>query len=708
MENKEYSLELGGRTLTLKFLNWAEQAQGSLLVTYGDTVVLTTAVMGNQDKPLPYFPLTVEYRERYYAAGKIGGGRFMKREGRPSDESTLKARLIDRALRPLFNNSMRREVQIVNNIFSYDSQNMPDILGLIGSSMALFVSEIPWAGPIGAVRVGRVDNSWVLNPSAEAQEKSDLNLTITGTTGKINMIEVAAQEASEEDITEAIAFGAGYIEQIIEFQKKIQAEIGAKKTEVPLLEADENLKKEVREFAGSRLKEALVQDKNKGEENKLALLNSELKKHLQEKYGEGAEEIGLGIDYLDAFGDEVVHELALKENKRVDGRKFDEVRDLSASIGALPRTHGSAVFMRGLTHALSVVTLASPGNEELHDDMEGESKKSFMHHYNFPPFSTGETGFFRGPGRREIGHGALAEKALTPLIPSQEKFPYVIRLVSEILSSNGSSSMASVCGSSLALMDAGVPIKGHIAGIAMGLIASSDGGEYKVLTDIQGPEDHHGDMDLKVAGTREGVTAMQMDVKIDGVSLEVLKDAIEAAKKARDHILTMLEGAIVQPREGLSPYAPIIQVLKINPERIGMLIGAGGRTIKEIMATTETEINVEEDGSVFISGTDPEKVKKAIDWAEGITHEIEVGEVFKAKVVRIADFGAFVELTPGQDALVHVSELANDYVKDVNDVVKMGDLIDVKVIKVDDQGKISASVKQLDKKQEKGSGEQKG
>ena len=697
MENKEYSLELGGRTLTLKFLNWAEQAHGSLLVTYGDTVVLTTAVMGNQDKPLPYFPLTVEYRERYYAGGKIGGGRFMKREGRPSDEATLKARLIDRALRPLFNHAMRREVQIVNNVFSYDNQNMPDILGLIGSSMALFVSEIPWAGPIGAVRVGRVDNNWVLNPSAEAQEKSDLNLTITGTTGKINMIEVGAQEASEEDITEAIAFGTRYVEQLIEFQKKIQAEIGAKKAEVPLLEADESLKKEVREFTGSRLKEALVQNKDDGEENKLDLLNRELKEHLQEKYGEGAEEIGFGIDYLDSFGDEIVHELALKENKRVDGRKFDEVRELSASLGPLPRAHGSAVFMRGLTHALSVVTLASPGNEELHDDMEGESKKSFMHHYNFPPFSTGETGFFRGPGRREIGHGALAEKALAPLIPSQEKFPYVIRLVSEILSSNGSSSMASVCGSSLALMDAGVPIKGHIAGVAMGLIASPDGGEYKILTDIQGPEDHHGDMDLKVAGTRTGVTAMQMDVKIDGVSLEVLKDAIEEAKKARNHILTMLEGAIAQPREGLSPYAPIIQVLKINPERIGSLIGAGGRTIREIMAATETEINVEEDGSVFISGSNPEQVKKAIDWAEGLTHEIKVGEVFKAKVVRIADFGAFVELTPGQDALVHVSELANDYVKDVKDVVKMGDFIEVKVIKVDDQGKISASVKQVKK-----------
>jgi len=451
------------------------------------------------------------------------------------------------------------------------------------------------------------------------------------------------------------------------------------------------LKKEVKDFAEARLKAAFTPD---AKETTSEVMDA-LKLHLKDKYGEDDPgQVGHGLDYLDKVGDEIVHSLALKENKRADGRKLDEVRSLSAQVAVLPRTHGTGLFMRGLTHALSVTTLAAPGNEELSDAMEGEGKKRFMHHYNFPSFATGETGFFRGPGRREIGHGALAEKALRPLIPAVEDFPYVIRLVSEILSSNGSSSMASVCGSSLALMDAGVPIKSHVAGIAMGLM-SEKSGKYKVLSDIQGPEDHHGDMDLKIAGTKKGITAVQMDIKIDGVSLDILRDSFTQAKKARLEILEVLESAIGEPRETLSPYAPLIQVLQISPSRIGDVIGPGGKMIRGIIEETGIEnIDIEEDGKVFVSGLDQEAVKRAVKWIEDLTHEVVVGEKFNATVVKIADFGAFVELLPGQDALVHVSELNDDYVKNVSDVVSVGDKIQVKIIKID-QGKISASAKNL-------------
>ncbi|MEX2007989.1 MAG: polyribonucleotide nucleotidyltransferase [Candidatus Spechtbacterales bacterium] len=691
MEKKEYSFELGGRKLTLEFLPWAEQANASVIARYGDTVVLSAVTMGNKDVSLGYFPLTVEYSEKYYAAGILGGGRFYKREAKPSTDATLRARMVDRTLRPLFNQKMRREVQVVNSVLSYDPHNTPDIISFIAASTALHISDIPWGGPIGAVRVAKIGDELVLNPSNAQQEEASLNVTLAGAHGNINMIEVDAKERPEQEIMEALTFGARYVEELSKLQETIRKEIGKEKQNVAVNDLTDELKANVRQRAYAEMKEALLSVRHDHVEIVSALKDT-IMSELQEQHSDS--DISPLWGYLDELGDEIVHEGALKENKRVDGRAMDEIRPLSAQVSLLPRAHGSGLFMRGLTHVLTATTLGVPGDEEIHDDMEGEYRKRFMHHYNFPPFSTGETGFFRGPGRRELGHGALAEKALHPLLPDENDFPYVTRLVSEVLSSNGSSSMGSVCASSLALMDAGVPIKRHIAGIAMGLMSTSDGADYRILTDIQGPEDHHGDMDLKVAGTSQGVTAMQMDVKINGVSLELLEKAFAQAKTARQEILQVLEGAIAQPREGLSPYAPLIKMIQIKPARIGRLIGSGGSTIKEIMAETETEINVEDDGRVFISGTNAANVERAAEWAYNLTREIELGEQFHAKVTKIAEFGAFVELVPGQEALVHVSELSDTFVKDVHDIVNVDDWLDVKVIRIDEQGKIAASAKQ--------------
>ncbi|MDX1607939.1 MAG: polyribonucleotide nucleotidyltransferase [Candidatus Spechtbacterales bacterium] len=694
MEKKEYSMELGGKTLTLTFNNWAEQTSGSVLARYGDTVVLTTAVMSDHDVDMSYFPLMVNYREKYYAAGFIGGGRFMKREGRPSDEAVLKARLIDRTLRPLFNHAMRREVQVVNSILSYDPDSSPDIIALIASSLALHVSDIPWDGPIGGVRVSKIDNNWIINPSSQQQEQSNLTVTISGPEGKINMIETEAKEAPEEDTIEAMRQGQKVLDELAKLQDKIRDEIGKEKQEVELKMPEKKLQKEIREFSEEKIKQAIRAGDAKEGGKEIYKVHDEIKEHFKEKYEEKNPEYVQDVpEYLDKLIDELVHQAVLEEDRRVDGRGLDEVRPLSAQTSLLPRTHGSGLFMRGLTHGLSTATLDSPGEEELAEEMEGESKKRFMLHYNFPQFSTGGTGFFRAPGRREIGHGALAEKAVEAMLPDKESFPYVIRVVTEILSSNGSTSMASVCSASLALMDAGVPVEKHVAGIAMGLMMDNKGKNYKILTDIQGPEDHYGDMDFKVAGTRDGVNAIQMDVKIGGVTIDMLEKGLKQAKDARLQILDVMEKAIAKPKPELSQYAPVIEYLKIDPETIGMLIGPGGKMIKEIMAETNTEINVEDDGSVYISGEKREEVEKASKLAENITREIKVGEEFDAKVVKIADFGAFVELVPGQEALVHISELADGFVKNVEDVVKAGERIHVKVIKIDESGKIGASVK---------------
>jgi len=700
MQKKEYSFKFGEETLTLRFLDWAKQANASVVAQLGETVVLTTAVMSKKDVELPYFPLMVEYREKYYAAGIIGGGRFMKREGRPSDESTLKARLIDRTIRPLFNQSMRREVQVVNTVLSYDGKNTPEILSLIASSVALNISNIPWGGPAGAVRLAKVENKWVVNPSKDEGAIAEADVIVAGPKNNVNMIEVGANELAEKDLLEAIKQGQDYIDQIVEFQEKIQKDIGQTKEDVEIKTVSEDIKKEVRDQVEQKIRGVIIENSTNEGKKEVEEIQADLKDYLNKKHKEESpQNVGDGLDYFDTLMDELVHEAALKHNKRVDGRAFDEIRPLSAEVALLPRTHGSGLFMRGLTHALSTATLDSPGEEELSDNMEGESKKRFMHHYNFPPYSVGETGFFRPPGRREIGHGALAEKALAPIIPSLDKFPYVIRTVTEAVSSNGSTSMASVCGSSLALMDAGVPIKGHIAGIAMGIM--SDEKDTKILTDIQGLEDHYGGMDFKVAGTKDGVTAIQLDVKINGLNLELIEKILQQAQKARLEILDVLNKAIAKPRESVSQYAPIIQRTDIKPETIAILIGGGGKTIKGLMAETNTEVNVEDDGSVYVSGKRKEDVEKAIGMVESITHQVELGEIYNARVVRVVDFGAFVELMPGQEALVHVSELSKDYVKDVKDVVKIGDTIKVKIIKVDDQGKIAASAKLGEDEQKK-------
>jgi polyribonucleotide nucleotidyltransferase len=700
-ESKTYTMELGGRKLSVQIVPWADQANGSALVQYGETVVLATAVMSKKPREeVTFFPLLVDYQEKFYASGKIKGSRVIKREGRPSDEATLTGRVIDRSIRPRFDARVRNDIQVVVTVLSYDKQNDPAIPSLIAASSSLYLSDIPWNGPIGAVKVGRVKGEFVLNPTCEDEKESDYLVTLSGVKDKINMIEVSAKEVSEEELVQAFAFGAKFIQKIIEFQEGFHEKHGAPKKEVPLFEIDNALKEEVEVFLGKRLEGALFREGKKERMEEVGALKEELQYYLEGKYKETKlENISLGLDFFEEKISELVHSHILKKEKRVDGRALDELRDIHCEAGLLPRTHGSGLFMRGNTHALATVTLGAPGMEQTIDEMMGEEKKRFMLHYNFPAFSVGEVMPMRGPGRREIGHGALAEKALEPLIPSKDDFPYAIRLVSEILSSNGSSSMASVCAGALALMDAGVPITKPAAGIAMGLMMGS-AGAYKVLTDIQGPEDHHGDMDFKVAGTENGVTAVQMDVKIEGVTLEILEQTLAQAKKARSEILAHMKETIAEPRPSLSPHAPRILVLQINPEKIREVIGPGGKVINEIIDETGVlSIDIEDDGKVYVAADagQEEAANKAIVWIKNITREVRVGEVFMGKVTKIADFGAFVEITPKQEGLVHVSELADKYVKDVRDVVKVGDTLRVKVIRIDEQGKVALSAKRLER-----------
>ncbi|MYE38350.1 MAG: polyribonucleotide nucleotidyltransferase [Candidatus Spechtbacteria bacterium SB0662_bin_43] len=697
---KKYTVSLpNNKDIILTFLPWAEQADVSIIAKAGETTVLTTVVMSRRENDPGYFPLTVEYRENYYAAGKIGGGRFRKREGRPSDDSILKARLIDRALRPLFDHHMRREIQIVNSVLSYDPDNCPETIALVASATALAASDIPFNAPLAAVRVAKKGTETILNPSETEQNESSVVVTMAGARDTINMLEIGANEAQEDEIQELIAFGFQSINAIIDTQEQICKDIGQKKASVALKKAPRDVQEQVRALAFEKLKKTLFTKDRKDYDQAIEDTTQVVQDALTEQYGESSpENIELGCAFIDDLTDEIIHHAALNEGRRVDGRAFDEIRPLSGEINLLPRTHGSGIFMRGLTHILSTVTLGIPGNEELHDDMTGEFEKRFMHHYNFPPYSVGETGPFRGPGRREIGHGALAEKALKSLIPPSESFPYVIRAVSEVLSSNGSSSMGSVCASSLALFHAGVPLKSHIAGIAMGLIMGENN-EYKVLTDIQGPEDHHGDMDLKVAGTRTGITAAQMDIKVSGISLDILMNAFEQAKKARLRILDVLELIIPQPSKDLSKYVPLLEIIRVNPDLIGLVIGSGGSTIKEIQTETQTEINIQEDGTISIGGTDKSYVEKAIQWIQNLTHEVKAGDQYNAKVIKTTDFGAFIALTKEQEALVHISELADGFVKNVTDEVKVGQRIPVRILSVDPNGKISASAKNIAKEQ---------
>lgn len=686
-----FQKEIAGRTLKVESGTLAQQANGSVVLTYGETVLLATAVMGSERVGINYFPLTVDYDEKFYAAGRIKGSRWVKREGRPTEEAILSGRLIDRAIRPRFDLRLRREVQVVITVLSFDNENDPDIIALIGASTALGVSNIPWAGPIGAVRIGKMADQWLINPTYELREKAELDIVFAGTEERINMIEGGLSEVPEEVVLQAAELAKEHIRAVIYFQKEIADALAPQKTALQYRAPETDLKAIFETAVGARLKTAIFQpDLGHRWSEAAGELKNQFIQAVIERFGDAANAKEASELFEEAL-DELLHHRIIQEGLRPDARKFDELRPLHCLVGLLPRTHGSGLFQRGETQALSVVTLGSPGLEQYLEGMEIVGTKRFMHHYNFPPFSTGETGRLSGPGRREIGHGALAERALAPVMPPKETFPYTIRIVSEILSSNGSTSMASVCGSTLALMDAGVPIAKPVAGIAMGLMTDTSG-EYRVLTDIQGPEDHHGDMDLKVAGTAEGITALQMDVKIDGITTEMLGAALTQAKKARLEILKVMEALIAQPRETLSPHAPRIFTIQINPQRIRDVIGPGGKTIHAITEETGVTIDVEDSGLIFVTAPKEDAAKKALKWIEDLTREVKVGEVFQGKVTRILDFGAIVEILPGQDGLVHISEMAPHRIERVEDVMQLGSIVPVKVMAVHPDGKISLSM----------------
>lgn len=693
LNKKQFTIEIAGKALTLETSNLAGQANAAVLGTFGNTSVLATVVMGKEDRNLDYFPLTVDYEERFYAAGKIIGSRFVRREGRPSEGAVLSGRLIDRTLRPLFNSQMRRDVQIVITILSYDEKNDPDFISLISASTALLISDIPWDGPVAGLRLAKTKNGeLIINPiNPELIEKPiSFESFISGTENKINMIELAGNEADENDVIGAFEKAQIEIKKLIEFQKQIREKIGKPKAKILLKETDLEIKNKIFDFLNGKLEPAIYIKNKKEQSDNLGKLKADLFDYLKK---ENVSDLS-GVEHLfEEEIDKIVHKNILESEKRPDDRKLDEVRQLGAEIGLFERLHGSALFMRGNTQALAVVTLAPPGAEQLIETMEISSKKRFMLHYNFPPFSTGEVGRIGVTGRREIGHGALAGKAIQSIIPSQEEFPYTIRIVSEILSSNGSSSMATVCASSLALMDAGVPIKKAMAGIAMGLMTGNS--KYKILTDIQGPEDHYGDMDCKVAGTKDGVCAIQMDVKIDGVNIKILGEVLAQAKKARLEILEIMNKSIDKPRQQVSSFAPIIMVVEINPEQIGEVIGPGGKMIKKITKDTDVDaIDIEESGRIFVASIDREKAQMAIDYIKSITREFHIGEIIEGEVIKILDFGAIVDLGGGNDGMIHISELKQGFVEKVEDVVKIGDIVKAKIVKVEN-GKIGLSLKQL-------------
>ena len=699
MAVKKYSEDFAGRKLTVEVGKLAQQANGACVVQYGDSTVLVTATMSEHEKEADYFPLSVDYEEKYYAAGKIKGSKWIKRETRPSEEAILTGRVIDRSIRPRFNHNIRHEVQVVPTVLTFDAVNDPDIPALFGASLVLMLSDIPFAGPVAAVRVGRVDGKLLINPTYEERSKSDYDIIVAGTSQKINMIEAGAKIVPEKAMAEAIAHGFKELQKLNQLQQKIAGELGKAKKKLAVFTHDAALQAMVREFAETKLAAALyAPGKTKGEFYEgLGQIKDELVGHIKKQFNshpELAKKLDEAGTIYEAEIDRIVHKNILTAEKRPDGRKLDQLREISAEVGILPRSHGTGLFQRGTTQALSSLTLASPGMEQWIETMEiNLTKKRFMHHYVFPPFSVGEVGRMGSGGRREIGHGALAERALEPIIPSKAVFPYTIRVVSEILSSNGSSSMASVCGASLALMDGGVPIKTPAAGIAMGLMFDEKGEKYKILTDIQGPEDHHGDMDLKVAGTREGITAMQMDVKIDGITPEILSAALTQTKQARLEILDQMAKAIAAPRPELSKYAPRVRIIKINPEKIRTVIGPQGKMINEIIAQTGVQIDIDQDGSVFITSDNPAGMDKAIAWIEDLTYEAQSGDEFEGKVTKLMDFGAFVEFKPGQEGMVHVSEISNEHIRRPADILKLGQVVHVRVKNIDEYGRINLSMK---------------
>ncbi len=680
-------ITLNDFTYSIEHGRVAKQASGAVLVRFGDTVVLATVVGSDEPTVQDFFPLSVDYREKAYAAGKIPGG-FFKREGRPSENEILSSRLIDRSLRPLFPDGYRNEVQVMVTVLSADKENDPDVLGITGASAALTISDIPWDGPIAGIRVGRVNGKFVANPTYEQLEMSDLDLVISASEHSIVMVEGEAWEVSEADMLAALEFGHQQAQPLIQMQKELQQEVGKEKLQVVVPELPEGLEDKVRTIATDKIRELLNITEKKDRRTQLKEYYAQVVESLQEDYPESEADIK---EVLHTIEKELTRKMILEESRRLDGRSMDDIREITCEVGLLPRTHGSCLFTRGQTQALAVITLGTKIDEQKMDELEGEFFKSYMLHYNFPPFSVGEIRPLRGPGRREIGHGFLAERALKPVIPAEEIFPYTIRIVSDILESNGSSSMATVCAGSLALMDAGVPTKDQVAGIAMGLV--TDGNNYKILTDILGDEDHLGDMDFKVAGTKNGITAFQMDIKIKGLSMQIMQEALDKAREARLKILDVMNRTLDKPRQELSKYAPRIISFKINPEYIGAIIGPGGKIIRDIVDKTGATIDIADDGTVKIASLDPRAGLMAKNIIEELAEAPEIGKVYKGKVKKITNFGAFVEILPGKEGLLHISEIEPFRINRVEDVLNVGDEVLVKLIRIDDSGKLNLSRK---------------
>lgn len=683
-------MDLGGRPLSLEFGRLAKQANAAVTVRYGDTVVLCTVTASKEPKDLDFFPLTVNYEERLYSVGKIPGG-FIKREGRPSEKAILASRLIDRPIRPLFPDGFRNDVQVLDLVMSVDQDCPPEIAAMIGTSAALSVSDVPFNGPIGGVIVGRVDGKFIINPTVQQEEISDMHVVVAGTKDAIMMVEAEANEVPEETMLEAIMYGHEVIKTIVATIEKFVEEVGKEKMDVTLHAVDTEVNAAVRSFAGERLMEAVRIAEKHARQDAIDAINAETVEHFTAVYADDEDKIDDVKETLYDIVKEEVRRLITHDKLRPDGRQLGEIRPIECDVKLLPRTHGSGLFTRGQTQALSICTLGALGDVQILDGLDLEESKRFMHHYNFPPFSVGEARPLRAPGRREIGHGALGERALSKVIPTEEEFPYTIRLVSEVLESNGSTSQASICASTLAMMDAGVPIKAPVAGIAMGLI--KDGEHFSILSDIQGMEDHLGDMDFKVAGTAAGVTAIQMDIKINGISRDILTQALAQAHEGRMHILGKMMEIIQTPRETLSPYAPKILTMNINPDKIRDVIGAGGKVVNKIIEETGVKIDIEQDGRIFIASPSQEGNERAREIIEGIVREITVGEVFNGTVKRIEKFGAFVELLPNKEGLVHISQLSTERVEKVEDVVQIGDKLEVKVVEIDQQGRINLSHK---------------
>ncbi len=685
---KIFKTTIGNRPFEVTVGKYAEQANGAAFLRYGDTVVLVTAVASSQPKEgIDFFPLSVDYEERQYSVGKIPGG-FIKREGRPTEKAILTSRLIDRPIRPLFPKGYRNDVQVVATVLSVDQDCTPDVVAMIGSSIALSIADIPFKGPTGSAIIGMVDGQMVINPTAKERENSQMHLVVSGTKDAIMMVEAGANELSEETMLDAIMFAHEEIKKVVSFIEEIVSEVGKPKQEIRLFQIDAGIEEEVRDFATGKMLQAIkTVDKAERNEN-MEKVKQEAMEYFVEKYPDNAKDISQTLYQITK---EQVRKMIIEDKIRPDNRKPEEIREITCEINVLPRTHGTGLFKRGQTQALTVATLGAIGDAQILDGLGDEETKRFMHHYNFPPYSVGEARFMRGPGRREIGHGALAERALEPVIPAESDFPYTIRLVSEVLSSNGSTSQASVCGSTLALLDAGVPIKSPVAGIAMGLIKEDD--QISILSDIQGMEDFLGDMDFKVAGTSEGITAIQMDIKIEGIDKEVLERALAQARDGRFYILDKMNATISKPKDEISPYAPRIIKTMIHPDKIRELIGPGGKTINKIIDETGVKIDIEDDGRVFITASNVEDGNKALKMVEGIVKEAQVGEIYMGKVMRIMNFGAFIEILPGKEGLVHISNISKERTAKVEDVLNIGDEVLVKVIEIDKQGRINLSIK---------------